>query len=837
MNEKSENWKPLAEDKLREIRKIFNIIFPYSEYSGLAEMISDYWIKKLEEVWSNKSDLIKNKDRQFRPSDPLSRIKQKTVVICYADSVSSSEEKSLITLDKFLGKYFPAVRGMHMLPACEVVESRFNDGFFSQVVRDKIHRSFGTNKIFSEMMGKYYSMADFVLNHVDINNPMFQAYLNGDDSKGECFYVYTEEEYQEHLDKGDFDQVVRPRPFPLFSIFRRKPKHGKYQKLSHAEKVEYMKTCFKNRELSEPVISLLSIFNKIKNDQMLLSEDYRHIKNFRDYLRKHTSTDPDVIFTISGTQETQDKPYIFNGNIESRADLLEAIGYSSESSKEYSDIYRQIDADIFGEQIRALTTFSHVQVDLNTSTYAGLKMLADDFSWYLSLDLGMLRFDAANFAFKKWKTTCFGLPEVTDLMKILYLSIDCVAPRIVANLEVNDQLGNILSQMADKKAPPPMMYDFHLASILPVVFNTGNAEILLRIFKEITKYDIPKESIRFSLVESHDGKSVRGSLDILTLAERQVLADTVEKNNGSVKYRGVPERQYAVFEFKEVCREAGIDFEAATKNLFKQHTASDSILYLDDSVQNESDVADALDISVDNLNENDTFKFFINKVLNGREPYELCVSTRDSMIRLQEKTIEAERYLSFYTLAFALMGRNVKSIYFNDLMGLPNDYDRFRESGELRDLKRTKSDSQALEKLIQDNTSFQHIIAKGINNIIALVDSDPALNFRGNEAEASLPPDDDSCLSVAVIHNFYNDHHTLVIVNIGQSLEEITIDSDTFGLPGRQPLFDNISCHSVQPGADEKLTITLQPYQRMWLTTERIEIPSDYCANLEFLEI
>jgi len=262
MKEKSENWKPLAEDKLREIRKIFNIIFPYSEYSGLAEMISDYWIKKLEEVWSDKSDLIKNKDRQFRPSDPLSRIKQKTVVICYADSVSSSEEKSLITLDKFLGKYFPAVRGMHMLPACEVVESRFNDGFFSQVVRDKIHRSFGTNKIFSEMMGKYYSMADFVLNHVDINNPMFQAYLNGDDSKGECFYIYTEEEYKEHLDKGDFDQVVRPRPFPLFSIFRRKPKHGKYQKLSHAEKVEYMKTCFKNRELS--VVGGLPAYQKLQ---------------------------------------------------------------------------------------------------------------------------------------------------------------------------------------------------------------------------------------------------------------------------------------------------------------------------------------------------------------------------------------------------------------------------------------------------------------------------------------------------------------------------------------------------------------------------------------------
>ena len=56
------------------------------------------------------------------------------------------------TLDNFLKNYFPAIQGMHMLPACEVAEDRFNDGFFSQVVRDKIHDAFGTNQDFSEMM-------------------------------------------------------------------------------------------------------------------------------------------------------------------------------------------------------------------------------------------------------------------------------------------------------------------------------------------------------------------------------------------------------------------------------------------------------------------------------------------------------------------------------------------------------------------------------------------------------------------------------------------------------------------------------------------------------------
>jgi len=88
------------------------------------------------------------------------------------------------------------------------------------------------------------------------------------------------------------------------------------------------------------------------------------------------------------------------------------------------------------------------------TTFEGLKLLIDDFSWYLKMDLNMLRLDAANFAFKKWGTSCFGLPEVNKLLKIIYLSMECVSPRTVPNLEVNAPLGSVLKQMADRQAPP-----------------------------------------------------------------------------------------------------------------------------------------------------------------------------------------------------------------------------------------------------------------------------------------------------------------------------------------------------------------------------------------------
>ena len=111
--------------------------------------------------------------------------------------------------------------------------------------------------------------------------------------------------------------------------------------------------------------------------------------------------------------------------------------------------------------------------------------------------------------------------------------MDSVSPRMVPNLEVNAPLSSVLMQMADKQAPPPMMYDFHLASMLPAVFNREDSRPLIEIFNLIDRYDIPHESIRFSLDESHDGKSVNGSGGadpLLTYEQRRALVNLVKTN-------------------------------------------------------------------------------------------------------------------------------------------------------------------------------------------------------------------------------------------------------------------------------------------------------------------
>ncbi|MCD6585323.1 MAG: hypothetical protein J7K96_06135, partial [Desulfobacteraceae bacterium] len=390
----------------------------------------------------------------------------------------------------------------------------------------------------------------------------------------------------------------------------------------------------------------------------------------------------------------------------------------------------------------------------------------------------------------------------------------------VANLEVNDKLSAILKQMADKNAPPPMMYDFHLASILPVIFNKQNTDIAARIFDMIRQYDIPKNSIRFSIAETHDGKSVRGSLDLLSPAERQNLAKIVESNGGKIKNKGVAPRQYLKSEFQQVCFLASLDEQNTLTRLTKDTPPQSSTLHLKDHIVDESDIADALGITREALLQNDTLTFFCNKVVHGREPYELCSSTRDALVRIDDPSLEADRFLAFYTMAFALMGRHVKSIYFNDLLGLANDYDRMKQTGELRDIKRTKSDYDLLKKTLNNPDSFHSKIAKGINNLIALVDADPALHFRGNEAEmiASGNP------AVACIYNHCNRHHTLTIISTSGENEAVLIDLSLIDWTLPETFIDQFSQKTIDL-KEGKLTLETRPYQGLWLKEEMVDIP------------
>ena len=827
----TQTWKPLADDKLKKIQNIFTGTYPESEYGDLAGRISSYWTAKLREVWESKDSRTKERDLAYDPADPLSRIEQKTLVISYADSMKDRERPTLTALTEFFDEYFPAVGGLHVLPACAVSEKRFNDGYFSQINRAQIHTAFGTNELFADIMGRYFSMNDFVLNHVDIENPLFQAYVKGDDEAGKAFFIFTEDEYIDLRDAGSFDTIFRPRPFPLFTIFRRLPADAAARKLNHEERTEKVRGIIEaetSLNVPVPVLSILYLFYKILNDQMLLEEDYRHITAFIEYLPSR-GLSAESFFTRSKTQEVRHYPYIFTEDILTPADFLEKCGYTEKEADAAARVFAAYDAELFGERVRALTTFSHVQVDINLSNFEGLKLLIDDLSFYLLMDLNLLRFDAVNYGFKKWGTSCFGLPEIGNLMNIIYLSMECVSPRAVPNLEVNDSLTTVLKQMSDKTSSPPMMHDFHLVSMLPAIFLLERPSILRRILPLIRRFDVPESSIRFSLSESHDGKSVRGSMDLLTLKERQLLAKQIVEEDGKIKFKSSTIGKIHKDEFYAFCKETGLDYEELITTLFEKEAGPDGTFRLKPDLRKIENIL-SICPSFAEPQIKDSADYLLTKIVEGREPYELCCSTRNSMTSIGESRLEAARYLAFHTLAFAMMGRNVKTIYFNDLLGLKNDIHKFERTGELRDIKRTKSELGSVRQLLDDGSTFEAQAVRGINNLIALVDADRALHYRGAEARVLEPAAEATDEPpAAAVYNGWKEHHTLTVVNISANPVKARIPLEGTPLEGaasagKAELFDNFSGNTVAVGAGGVLDLALGPFGRLWLSTEKIDV-------------
>lgn len=817
-------------DAVELIQTRFRELFPEVRHGDLARRIGRYWVDRLRAVREAHGEKRRKQDAGYDPADPLSRIRSAVVVIAYADSVFREGSPTLETLDDFLAFRFPAVKGLHLLPACEMAENRFNDGGFSQIRRDRIHSRFGSNARFAALMGKYVSMTDLVLNHVDVDHPVFRRYLDGDDDAGRCFYVFTEAEYRERKQRGDFEAVFRPRPFPLFTLFRRVPR-GEGAHLTHGRRLAAMNRRFQERGLAampETVVDFCTVFDKVVNDQMLLDEDVGRVERFRQCLAKTDASLNEALFSLSRTQETQHDPWVFADPGMTLERLLALVLPLFEigpdrAAGNYASVFRAGEADLFGESIRALTTFSHVQVDLNTATYEGLRLLADDLAWYLSMDMNMLRLDAANFAFKKWGTSCFGLPEVGRLMEILYLSMDWAAPRMVPNLEVNAPLKTVLAQMADKDSPPPMIYDFHLACMLPSVFNQQDIRPLEGIAPLVDRYVIPRHCIRFSLDESHDGKSVSGSggpEGLLSYGQRSALMRVVTDNGGRVKFKAASPRCIDAAELAGICRESGLDFQAALAAAFDGAAPCN----LKAGIQNTQDLALALGVDPERMASNPALKFLADKLFRGREPYELCVSTRDALARLDDAVLEVRRYIALKTLGLALMGRHVKAVYFNDLMGLPNDPERMNRSGELRDIKRTRSDRDRLDALLDDPRRCEYWIARLMNNTIALVDRDPALSPRGGEARVSRPPGRND---VALVENTHGGHVSLAVVNVSDRSQEFDIDPSRFGFGGAAVLFDNISKTRFAPSSPAgPWVLRLAPYDRLWITREPIAVPS-----------
>jgi len=109
--------------------------------------------------------------------------------------------------------------------------------------------------------------------------------------------------------------------------------------------------------------------------------------------------------------------------------------------------------------------------------------------------------------------------------------------------------------------------------------------------------------------------------------------------------------------------------------------------------------------------------------------------------------------------------------------------------------------------------------------MIALVDSDPAFSPHGNEARLVVDSDHPS---IAILHNSFQNNHTLIIVNSSNTTGQAQIRLSDYSLESQKDLVDHIS-GVIIPNRPGKKTITLEikPFDRFWIKNKKVEVDQD----------
>ena len=117
----------------------------------------------------------------------MKRIENKIMLITYADSMSRNLEE----LDGILEEHFKGIiGGLHILP----FYPSSGDRGFAVINYDQVDPAFGTWEDIDRLAGKYYMMADFMLNHISIRSGEFKDYMeHGEESPYRDMFIHWEE--------------------------------------------------------------------------------------------------------------------------------------------------------------------------------------------------------------------------------------------------------------------------------------------------------------------------------------------------------------------------------------------------------------------------------------------------------------------------------------------------------------------------------------------------------------------------------------------------------------------------------------------------------------------
>ncbi|GAA5190601.1 sugar phosphorylase [Ferrimonas gelatinilytica] len=192
-----------------------------------------------------------------------------------------------------------------------------------------------------------------------------------------------------------------------------------------------------------------------------------------------------------------------------------------------------------------------------------------------------------------------------------------------------------------------------------------------------------------------------------------------------------------------------------------------------------------------------------------RSPYELNISLWNAMAGTAkgEDEWQLARFLCAHAIMLGIEG--IPALYIHSLLGTENDHERVANSNHNRHINRHKWDYARLLALLADAGSHHHQVFEGVKRLMAIRRAQKAFHPNatqytlqlGNELLGFWRQSPDREQSIFAIHNVSDQPQPLPLSALN------LIDTETWS-----------DLQSGMELADLQATLTLQPYQSLWLS-------------------
>ncbi|GLO61357.1 sucrose phosphorylase [Vibrio sp. MACH09] len=190
---------------------------------------------------------------------------------------------------------------------------------------------------------------------------------------------------------------------------------------------------------------------------------------------------------------------------------------------------------------------------------------------------------------------------------------------------------------------------------------------------------------------------------------------------------------------------------------------------------------------------------FKNNGDGTQSPYELNINYYDAIKNIDaDESTNIDRFMAAQSILVSMAG--VPGIYVHSLLGSTNDTEGLERLGYNRAINREKLDSDIVESELNDSAHRRHKILNRFKHLLTV-----------RKGEKSFAPSASQRIvkTNSKLITMVRDERVAVVVNVSNQ----SVELDT------RCLLDNLN-KDILSGNAVKTTVTLQPYQVMWLKSE-----------------